>query len=555
MKTRFAFPLGIILAFAAFGSLATIYNPPAATSAGVTSFSAGDLSPLFTTSEATVTTTPALTFTLSDQAAHTVFAGPPGALGGAPTFRTLVAADIPDLSGTYQSLTTNLDSWAAITRASGFDIFVATPSGANFASLLTSALPVSKGGTGATTLTAHGVVLGNGTNAVAITGAGTAGQVLASGGASADPTFQDVSALRRTITQVAHGFSVGQALIMAGGQDYGLAQANSNGNAATVGMVSVVIDANNFVLATGGYVSGLSGLSAGASYFLSPTTPGALTNVEPTAVGQISKPLFIATSTTAGYLFNMRGVETVTHLTNSAGANNVPVSDGTNLITSSITDDGTVVSGGYGAARFSFSGAILSIGDLGEIGNGTKIIIDDAAIRLSATGGFFWNGNNIDFGGGGAILYVGDSIPSSAVGGTTTNNNAPANGIGEYVVASVIQGSAVTLTTATPKTVTSISLTAGDWDVTAIGAITGASTGTEFDVAISANNNSMTGTVLGDSRAQTPTVSLAGADATLMIPSFRVSLASTTTYYLIVQETFTLGSPKAYGRISARRVR
>lgn len=49
---------------------------------------------------------------------------------------------------------------------------------------------VAGGGTGVSTLTAHGVVLGNGTSAVAVTGAGTAGQVLISNGASADPTFQ-----------------------------------------------------------------------------------------------------------------------------------------------------------------------------------------------------------------------------------------------------------------------------------------------------------------------------------------------------------------------------
>lgn len=54
-------------------------------------------------------------------------------------------------------------------------------------------LGVSKGGTGAGTLTAHGVVIGNGTSAVNITGAGTTGQVLTSNGASADPTFQTLS--------------------------------------------------------------------------------------------------------------------------------------------------------------------------------------------------------------------------------------------------------------------------------------------------------------------------------------------------------------------------
>ena len=60
----------------------------------VTSFSAGALSPLFTTSVATATTTPALTFTLSTQTANTVFSGPSSGSAAAPTFRSLVAADI-----------------------------------------------------------------------------------------------------------------------------------------------------------------------------------------------------------------------------------------------------------------------------------------------------------------------------------------------------------------------------------------------------------------------------------------------------------------------------
>jgi hypothetical protein len=49
---------------------------------------------------------------------------------------------------------------------------------------------VATGGTGAATLAAHGLVVGNGTGAVAVTGAGTAGQVMTSNGAAADPTFQ-----------------------------------------------------------------------------------------------------------------------------------------------------------------------------------------------------------------------------------------------------------------------------------------------------------------------------------------------------------------------------
>lgn len=49
---------------------------------------------------------------------------------------------------------------------------------------------VNKGGTGAATFTDGGVLVGNGTNAVQATSAGTSGQVLTSNGTGVDPTFQ-----------------------------------------------------------------------------------------------------------------------------------------------------------------------------------------------------------------------------------------------------------------------------------------------------------------------------------------------------------------------------
>lgn len=52
---------------------------------------------------------------------------------------------------------------------------------------VTNTLPVGNGGTGRTTLTVHGVLLGNTTSGINSTSAGSAGQVLVSGGASADP--------------------------------------------------------------------------------------------------------------------------------------------------------------------------------------------------------------------------------------------------------------------------------------------------------------------------------------------------------------------------------
>jgi hypothetical protein len=75
------------------------------------------------------------------------------------------------------------------------------------AKILTNAAPVltSEGGTGVTAIAPHGVVIGNGSGALNATGAGTAGQVLTSNGASADPTFQAGGGAAGTRTEATTG--------------------------------------------------------------------------------------------------------------------------------------------------------------------------------------------------------------------------------------------------------------------------------------------------------------------------------------------------------------
>jgi hypothetical protein len=52
----------------------------------------------------------------------------------------------------------------------------------------------------------------------------------------------------------------------------------------------------------------LNSLSVGEIYFLSPDTAGAYTQIEPTGLGQISKPVFISTSSTASTILKYRGI-------------------------------------------------------------------------------------------------------------------------------------------------------------------------------------------------------------------------------------------------------
>jgi hypothetical protein len=83
-----------------------------------------------------------------------------------------------------------------------------------------------------------------------------------------------------------------------------------------------------------GYVSGLSGLTAGTTYYLDASTAGALTSTEPLTTGYISKPVLIADSTTSGYVIESRGIQ------NAAGVS-LPVSDWT-AYTPTFTGFGTV---------------------------------------------------------------------------------------------------------------------------------------------------------------------------------------------------------------------
>ena len=86
-------------------TLATIISA-AQTGSGVQSVTfTGDGTVLSSTPSAAVTTTGTLDATLAHQAANVVLAGPTTGSSTAPTFRALVAADLPGGSGTVSSVT------------------------------------------------------------------------------------------------------------------------------------------------------------------------------------------------------------------------------------------------------------------------------------------------------------------------------------------------------------------------------------------------------------------------------------------------------------------
>lgn len=169
----------------------------------------------------------------------------------------------------------------------------------------------------------------------------------------------------------------------------------------------------------------------------------------------------------------------------------------------------------------------------------------------------------------GTLLMTGQAIstvPSiafsstSGIIGTTTNDDAAAGSVGEYIESVIVQASATSLTTGTSKTVTSISLTAGDWDVFGCASFIGGATTnvTIFYSGINTVTNSLPATTNRHTISFTSTgvVPFATGIATCLPQATkRFSLSSTTTIYLNVASDFTISTNTAFGFIGARRVR
>lgn len=158
-----------------------------------------------------------------------------------------------------------------------------------------------------------------------------------------------------------------------------------------------------------------------------------------------------------------------------------------------------------------------------------------------------------------SLALAGTSFPPYVPGqitGTATNNNATAGNVGEDVVSNIASGSAVALTNGVPANVTSISLTAGDWEVW--GAICTNPGGTTTQSVFIGGINSTSATrpaTDGFYWSVGAGVIATGSPWCQSVAPVRASLASTTTYYLVTQSNFGVSTNAAYGYIEARRMR
>lgn len=160
-----------------------------------------------------------------------------------------------------------------------------------------STVTVANGGTGQTTLSAHGVILGNGSSSLNVLSPGTSGTILTSNGISSDPSWNSLSV--SLTSQVTGTLPVG-----------------SGGTGTTsISQYSVVMGNNTSAFSgiapsTAGYVLTSNGGSSAPTFQIptSPTNVNSATNIANGAIGQIpyqtgsSTTTFLASS--GGILFN-----------------------------------------------------------------------------------------------------------------------------------------------------------------------------------------------------------------------------------------------------------
>jgi hypothetical protein len=195
--------------------------------------------------------------------------------------------------------------------------------------------------------------------------------------------------------------------------------------------------------------------------------------------------------------------------------------------------------------------------------NVSNPVIGDIVYDLTAGGFFGYNqsGSWVNLGPGtnNSTLATLSNYTGVAVHGTNTDDNAASGYIGEFISSNPTT-SVTPAASGTYVNITSITLTAGDWDVEGVINLTTDSTwvGTQWGAQVSTTSAGSDSQANGAVNWHSGTISASG---TYFVPTGtrRISLAATSTpIYLTAQLTYTTLGATVFGTnsyIRARRVR
>lgn len=225
--------------------------------------------------------------------------------------------------------------------------------------------------------------------------------------------FQNVL---ETVNQVGHGFSVGDVVQSSGTDgEYTLSQADNAANSEVSGIVSQVIDADNFVVVMEGLVALSSGIPGGAVagdiLYLDDAVAGALTLTAPSAAGTIVHKLaqVIDDANNIIYFHNYLGLtqNQVNPTSGNTTVNITSIDDFTNTL--QVSSDGT--------STYQQSGNFYAVNDSGADPAALPNFFTEpdhpGIVRLDAAGnaamliGFAQTGNSVP-GGAGLLNFDND---------------------------------------------------------------------------------------------------------------------------------------------------
>jgi hypothetical protein len=196
------------------------------------------------------------------------------------------------------------------------------------------------------------------------------------------------------------------------------------------------------------------------------------------------------------------------------------------------------------------------------VGKATTDALTNKTFNTAATGNVFQiNGVGVtaNTGTGAVVRAASPQITTPDIIGTAAVGNANAGSVGEFIQSIIASGSAVSLTSGTGVNLTSISLTAGDWDVWAIFMRISAATTNVTQLLSSLSLVSGTISLLGD-RSSATTYQSSGivpgaAHMGSSMIQTRFNVSSTTTVYAVIQDSFSVSTLTGWGSLQARRVR
>ena len=203
----------------------------------------------------------------------------------------------------------------------------------------------------------------------------------------------------------------------------------------------------------------------------------------------------------------------------------------------------SISQGGTGGKTANAARTNLGIGTLGA----------QNASAVAITGGSIAGINDLAIADGGtgasSAATARVNLGAKADTGVTDASSASAGQVGEVLSAT---GTSTSLTTSTATQLVSLSLTAGDWEVSGSAQIvpTGA---TYTSISIGINTATPTVPVFPDRYQLVGSVS--GGDQHVSPPKKRVNVSSTTTVYLNLSAGFSGGTSTAIGYLFARRIR